>query len=282
MNKGFDEIIDRSGTDCIKWDYGREYFGNDDLIPMWVADMDFRSPSFITDSMISRSCHGIFGYSQVPDRYFCAILGWLKRRHGINAGIENIQYGGSVVLAINDIVKAFSDPGDKIVIQTPVYSPFYAVIRDNDRIISKNKLIEENGFYSMDFDDLEKKLTDPLTKIMILCNPHNPIGRVWKQHELKTVCELCGRNDVLVVSDEIHSDIVYADSKHYSLFSVENTYDTGSFTLFSPSKTFNIPALASCVVLTKSKEAAIIFKEGYGKGHHLPVNPISIEAAIAA
>ena len=244
--------------------------------------MDFRSPAYITDAVIARTAHGIFGYSRIPGRYFKAVLGWLDRRHGIKAGIENIQYGGSVVLAINEMVKTFSCPGDKIIIQTPVYYPFYSVVRDNNRIISENKLVEDDLCYSMDLDDLEKKLRDPLTKMMIICNPHNPVGRVWTREELENVCELCIRNDVLLISDEIHSDIVYGENKHCSLFNMENMSGNGGLILFSPSKTFNIPSLASCVVLTKNKEAADKFKKSYDKGHHLPVNPITIEAAIAA
>jgi len=239
----FDEVIERKNTCSEKWDGVSHLFQKPDLLPLWVADMDFRSPQPIIDAIIHRAEHGIFGYSLVPPEYYEAMISWYQRRHDWTLDKKWFFYTPGVVPAINFSIQAFSKPREKIILQTPAYPPFLSAVKNNDRRRLLNPLILNNGKYTMDFEDLEKKVKDPLAKILILCNPHNPTGRVWTKEELTRVGELCLEHDILVLSDEIHCDLIYPEYKHLPFASISEEFAQNSVTCTSISKTFNLPGL---------------------------------------
>ncbi len=238
----FDEIVDRSNTHASKYESLERLFGRTDLLPFWVADMEFRAPQFMIDCLTKRAEHGVFGYTKRGDDYYQAIVDWLKNRHGIAVAAENIEYGASVVFLLAMMVRLFSAPGDEIIIQSPVYYPFKHTIERNGRVVSDNTLIKNGEHYEMDFADLEARAANPQCSMMFLCSPHNPVGRVWTKRELARVVEICKANDVLLISDEIHFDLVYKPHKHYSLAYLN---DPSIIVCTAPTKTFNIAGLHS-------------------------------------
>lgn len=281
MDSIFNEVIERRNTDSLKWDYCKQRFGRADILPMWVADMDFKSPAPIIEAIIRRAEHGVFGYTEASERLSDAIAGWLKRRH--NWPIDNrwIVNSPGVVTSVNTAVLAFTKPGDRILMQTPIYYPFYSSIRDNERELVTNPLRNNNGYYDMDFDDLEKKLADNV-KMMIFCSPHNPIGRVWKLHELEELLRLCRKYDVILVSDEIHSDLVFKGHKHIPAASLSEEALKNCVTLISPTKTFNIAGLSVSAAIIpdaelKGKFRSTLYKTGAGM-----LNIFGLTAAEAA
>ena len=193
MKYDFDKIIDRRGTGCSKWDNLKEVFGREDILPLWVADMDFEVPKEVKEAIVKRAKHGIYGYTYRSQSFYESIINWESKRHGLNIKKEWLAFTPGVVSALSTAVLAFTKPSDSVIIQTPVYPPFYSVIRDNGRKIVENPLKEENEHYYMDFDDLEKKINDKV-KMFILCSPHNPVGRVWSKEELNRLCEICIKN----------------------------------------------------------------------------------------
>ena len=205
MKCNFDEIIPRRGTNSYKWDTTKE----ENVLPMWVADMDFRAAPVIVEALRRRVEHGIFGYVSVPDTYYEAIINWFDRRHAWQIEKEWIIYTTGVVPALSAIIKALTSPQDKVLVQTPVYNCFFSSIRNNGCEVITNPLIYRDGTYQIDFSDLEKKSADPSVKLLLLCNPHNPVGRVWTKRELNRIGEICLRNDVWVIADEIHCELVY-------------------------------------------------------------------------
>lgn len=214
----FDEVIDRSNTASMKWEPGvlSAIFGKgkEKLLPLWVADMDFKCPTPVRQAMEKRLAHQIYGYSLIDPSYFPALISWYKRRHQWEIDENWISTTPGIVPAINYIIQRFSNPGDKVIIQTPVYYPFARAIRNNGRQISENPLQIVDDHYQMDFDDLEEKAKDPRAKMIILCSPHNPVGRVWTKEELERFGNICIENDVLVISDEIHCDLIMPGHKH--------------------------------------------------------------------
>ena len=238
----FDTIVDRRNTSCSKWDNLKKLYGRDDLIPLWVADMDFPVAKPIVEALKRRTEHPVFGYTFPSDDYFEAVIGWMDRRHNWKIKKEWITYTPGVVPALSFAVKAFTEPGDKVIIQSPVYHPFYSTIEKNGREIVKNPLKFEDGKYYMDYEDLEKKI-DSKTKLLILCSPHNPVGRVWKKEELKKLADICLKNNIIVVSDEIHFDIVYKGNRHTSIWKLVRGNNENCIVLTAPSKTFNIAGL---------------------------------------
>lgn len=247
----FDELITREGTDAIKWDtkFMEEYFGVGDLLPLWVADMDFRAPEVLLQALKKRVDHGIFGYTIPSESYYQAIINWFKRRHGWSIEKEWLQFAPGVVTAINVIIQTFSKPGDGVIIQEPVYYPFARTIKNNGREVLNNELLFSGGSYQIDFNDLKEKCAMPRTKLLILCSPHNPIARVWKTEELKQLGEICIENNVLVISDEIHCDITFNNHKHIPFASISRDFAERSFTCVAPTKTFNIAGLKSSNVI---------------------------------
>ena len=238
----FDKIIDRRNTGASKWDNLGKLYGREDLIPLWVADMDFPVSKAISEALKRKVEHPVYGYTFLSDRYYEAVVGWMERRHKWKIEKDWITYTPGVVPALSFCIKAFTKPGDKIIIQTPVYHPFYSVIEKNGRQLVKNPLKFEDGKYSMDYEDLEKKI-DSKTKLVILCSPHNPVGRVWKKEELERLADICMKNNILVVSDEIHFDIVYKGNEHTVFGSLSREVMDRCVVLTAPSKTFNIAGL---------------------------------------
>jgi cystathionine beta-lyase len=281
MHNIFDELVDRRNTDCLKWDYCKQIFGKDDILPMWVADMDFKSPRPIAQAIIRRAEHGIFGYTEESERLSDAVLGWLKRRHNWEIDSKWLTYSPGVVTSVNTAILAFTEPGDKILMQTPIYYPFYSSIKENERELVTNSLISRNGHYEIDYADLEEKLADNV-RLMIFCSPHNPIGRVWTLDELKEVLRLCRKYNVIVVSDEIHSDLVYTGHKHIPIASLSEESLKNSVTLISPTKTFNIAGLSMSAAIIPDAELRKKFRSTLKKHGAGVLNLFGLEAAIAA
>lgn len=252
MKYNFDEIINRENTASVKYDLRKEVFGKEDVIPMWVADMDFRTPDFIINAIKERANHEVFGYSIRPKSYFNSIVNWLKKRHQWEIKSEWISFSPGIVPAINMAVMAYTKPGDKIVVQPPVYFPFFSAIQENNRIQVENPLILKDGRYCIDFDDLDQKLKD--AKMLILSNPHNPGGSVWTRNELKQLGDLCIKHNVLIMADEIHADLVYKNYKFVPMASISEKIANNTVTFIAPSKTFNIAALATSSVICSNKE----------------------------
>lgn len=267
MNYDFDKIIERRDTSCVKWDLLNEEFGRDDVIPMWVADMDFLALPEITEAIKKRAEHGVFGYAAKPASYYESIIYWVKNRHNWDINRDFIIGTPGIVPALAAAVLAYTNPSDKVIIQPPVYHPFFAVIEGNGRKIITNNLKLENNKYVMDFEDLEKKI-DPSVKMMILCNPHNPIGRVWSYEELKKLGEICLKHNIIIISDEIHSDIIYEGYKHTPIATISEELSEITITCMAPSKTFNIAGL--------STSYAIIPNSNMGKKFALALDSLGI------
>lgn len=244
IHYNFDEIIDRRKTDSVKWATGR-VFGSEEAIPLWVADMDFRAPQPVIDALARRAAEGVFGYVLRPDSFTRSIADWWKRRHGWDLQPEWIMAANGVMPSLGLAVLAFSNPGDKVIVQPPVYPPFFGSVTKNGRQLLENRLKIEDGQYVMDYEDLEAKARDPRARILLLCSPHNPVGRVWRDNELRRLGEICLRNNVLVVSDEIHCDLVFGGHKHLPLASLSPEIAANTITLSAPTKTFNIAGLVA-------------------------------------
>lgn len=281
MSSIFDEIVDRKNTDSLKWDCCKQRFGREDILPMWVADMDFKSPSVITEAIIRRAEHGVFGYTEVSEELTAALTGWMKKRHGWQIDDRWLVFSPSVVTSVNTAILAYTNPGDKVLLQTPIYYPFYSSIKDNERQLVTNSLRNNNGYFEIDFEDLERKLADNV-KIMIFCSPHNPIGKVWKIHELKEVLRLCKKYNVILVSDEIHSDLVFSGHKHIPVSSLAEKDFDKCITLVSPTKTFNIAGLSVSAAIIPDTELRRKFRSFINKSGTGLLNIFGLEAAKAA
>lgn len=274
----FDEVVDRRHTNSYKWDSA----GREDIIPMWVADMDFRTAPAIIDALRRRVEHGIFGYTRVPDRYYDAVTSWFSRRHGWDFSPEMIIYTSGVVPAISAVIKGLTDPGDGVIVQTPVYNCFFSSIRNNGCVIVENPLIYENETYRMDFEDLERKASDPKVKLLLLCNPHNPAGRVWRKEELLRLNDICKRHGVMVISDEIHCELVFS-GYHYTPFaSINEDCKNNSVVCCSPSKAFNIAGLQIANIISNNPEVRAKIDRAININEVCDVNPFGVEALIAA
>ncbi|MBW4840278.1 MAG: pyridoxal phosphate-dependent aminotransferase [Paenibacillaceae bacterium] len=248
MTYHFDERLPRRGTYSEKWDLGRELFGDPDVLPLWVADMDFRCAPAIVQAVTERAKHGIYGYTSRPKEYLDAITGWMERRHEWKVDASWLTDTLGVVPALGVAVQILTEPGDRVILQSPVYNPFYDVIRNNGREIAENPLILEDGRYRMDYDHLES-LMQGGAKLMLLCSPHNPGGRVWTREELELLGELCLKYEVKVVSDEIHGDLVFKEHRHVPFASLSEAHAGITITCAAPSKTFNIPGLSTAYTL---------------------------------
>ncbi|OEH92705.1 MalY/PatB family protein [Bacillus solimangrovi] len=235
----FDQLHNRKGSDSAKWDGVNKYFGEQDLHPMWVADMDFPAPQPVIEALNDKVEHGIYGYPHVPDSTYQSITGWLSQRHQWEINQDWISFILGVVPAISTIIHALTEVGDKIIIQPPVYYPFFGMVEDNERVLSLNPLKLEDGQYKIDFDHLEQ-IIDNETKMLILCSPHNPVGRVWSKDELQKLGDICIKNNILVISDEIHADLTLNGQKHVPFASISKEFADISITCLAPSKTFNL------------------------------------------
>ena len=241
----FDEIVTRRGTHCVKHDMLKQFFGTDDLLPMWVADMDFKTPDFILDAIRKRCEHEVLGYTFSSDTYVCAVINWLQTHYGITTQWKNLHFIPGIVQGIAFVLQAFTQPGDKVLVTTPVYPPFLNVPHRSGRVFVSSPLKTVNGRFYIDFEDFEEKAKG--CKVFILANPHNPGGRVWSPEELRRIAEICHRQHVLVIADEIHADMTYAPHKHTSFSTVSDEALHNSITFIAPSKTFNMAGLASSV-----------------------------------
>lgn len=242
-NLNFDEIIERKGTDCLKYDFAVKRGKPEDVLPFWVADMDFRTTSYVEDVLIERAKHGIFGYSESQEDYFHAIAGWMHRRHHWDVEPDWLIKTPGVVFALAMAVKAFTEAGDCVLIQQPVYYPFSEVIQDNGRVVVSNDLyLGTDNRYHMDLEDFEQKIVEHHVKLFLLCNPHNPSGRVFTREELTGMGEICLKHGVTVVCDEIHNDFVF-QGEHTVFASIKKEYADISVTCTSPSKTFNLASM---------------------------------------
>ena len=249
----FDTIIDRHHTGAMKTDVLCERYGREDLIPLWIADMDFAVAPCITDALVRRLQHPVYGYAEAPASYWQSIIDWLDYLHGWKVKREWITYIPGIVKGIGLAVNVFSNPGDKIIIQTPVYTPFMAVPESNGRQVVHNPLKWNGSHYEMDFDHLES-IIDSQCKLFILCNPHNPGGRVWTAEELKEIAAICYNNGTFVISDEIHADLTLPPYKHYPFATVSEAAASNSLVFMAPSKAFNMPGLGSSYAITVDKD----------------------------
>lgn len=247
------EYVDRRGTNCCKWDGQNGMFGQSGLHAMWVADMDIKVPECVRKVLHDYVDLGIFGYVSVPDSYYEAFINWEQKRHGCTVKKEWLRFSPGVVSAFNWIVQFMTKEQDAVIVTTPVYYPFLNAVKDNRRTLITSDLKEENGIYTIDFEDFEKKIEENQVKLFILCSPHNPIGRVWKQEELQKLFEICRRHNVFVISDEIHQDLVYGGHKHVTSLLFEEYRDM-MIVISAPSKTFNLAgAQNSFVIIPDSK-----------------------------
>ena len=278
MKYDFDRPVSRRGTDSYKWDSAE----SEGVLPMWVADMDFRTASAITDALRRRVEHGIFGYTRVPDSYYEAVSSWFSRRHGWAIDRDWIVYTSGVVPAISAVIKALTVPGDKVLVQTPVYNCFFSSIRNNGCEMVSSPLVFADNTYTIDYEDLEHKAADPKVKVMLLCNPHNPAGRVWKREELAHIGEICIRRGITVVSDEIHCELVFPEHRYTPFASISEDFLRHSVTCISPSKAFNIAGLQIANIVCADADRRARIDRAINDNEVCDVNPFGVIATQAA
>jgi len=277
----FDKIINRENSHSVKYDLRGEHFGKTDVIPMWVADMDFETPHFIRDAIKQRAEHPIYGYSIKPNSYYHSIKNWLQTEHQWEVNKNDICFSPGVVPGIALAITAFTEPEDQIMVQPPVYFPFFISVEENNRKLIHNQLIEENNNYNIDFKDLEVKLSDPKTKMLIISNPHNPVGRVWEKDELNKMVDLCHKHQVLILSDEIHSDLILHGHQHHVLANLSEKAKDISITFMAPSKTFNMAGLSTSFLVIQNQA----LNKQYVKtieGYHLNIGNVFGNVALEA
>jgi cysteine-S-conjugate beta-lyase len=275
--------VDRQGTNCLKWDALNVRFGDPDLISMWVADTEFKAPEQVREALKNRADHGVFGYSYTPDSYYNAFISWEKDHHGYEVKKDWIRFGSGVVNSIYWLVNVFTEIEDAIIILTPVYYPFHNAVKDNGRRLICSELVNTNGRYSIDFKKFEKDITDNDVKMFILCSPHNPAGRVWDEEELDSLLDICRRHNVLVLSDEIHQDLVITDKKHIPSAIVSGgKYANNLITLNAPSKTFNLAGLLNSHNIIENDELRAKYDAEIKKINQTESNIMGLVAGEAA
>lgn len=261
MPVDFDTVPNRRGTNCFKYDFAREMGMPEDVLPLWVADMDFPTAPAVLERLHALAEHGIFGYTGVKDAYFSAVHNWYAQRFGWETQRSWLVTTPGVVFAIAIAIRAFTQKGDAILIQQPVYYPFANKVTENDRQLVVNPLVLKNGRYEMDFADMERKIADNHVKMLLLCSPHNPVGRVWTKEELLRVGEICQKHGVLVVSDEIHADFTYAGHTHRVFASVKSEFADFTITCTAPSKTFNLAGLQNSNIFIPNRQLRHAYKK---------------------
>ena len=281
MNYNFDEVIDRRGTGCLKYDKATEFLGGDGLLPMWIADMDLRVPDFIMDALKQRLEHPVFGYFYHTEEFYHAIVRWMQTRHNWNISSKWICFSPGIVAGLSFLIQNFTEKGDKILIQTPVYPPFYEVVEKNGRQLVQSPLRIEGDCFRMDFNDLEEKLKQG-AKLMIISNPHNPLGRCWTPDELRLVAELCLKHHCLLVSDEIHSDLIMRGFHHTPAASLSEEIAQNTITCMSPSKTFNLAGFFTSEIIIPNPELRAKFKNFMNETVHIYGNIMGDVALQAA
>ena len=282
-NLDFDKIIDRTNTDSLKYDFAIERGMPKGILPLWVADMDFQTSSYILDAIEERNNHGIFGYSDTKDDYFEAVSSWMDRRHGWKISKEWMVTTPGVVFALAMAVRAFTNVGDAVLIQQPVYYPFSRVIKDNKRkLVVSDVVHRDDNRYHMDLEDVERKIVEENVKMLMLCSPHNPVSRVWSKEELCALGDICLKHNVIIMSDEIHADFVYDDNKHYVLADLDERYADITITATAPSKTFNIAGLQVSNVFISNEDMRNRFEEEIAAAGYSQINSLGIVACRAA
>ncbi len=278
----FHHIIDRKGTHCVKWDHMDMAFGRNDLLPLWVADMDFKAPAEVLAALKARVEHGVFGYTKPYPAYYEAVVGWMKRHYRWEITPGEIQITPGVVPAINMAIQTFTQPGDEVIIQTPVYPPFAASVKHNDRVLSENVLLEEaDGSYRIDFEDLEERVKG--AKMMIIASPHNPVGKVFTREELQRMGDLCLANDCFLISDEIHADLTLAGVEHLPLTAVDARFKTNSMVMTAASKTFNLAGFGLANIIIQDQGLMRTFQDTVLDRLHLFLaDPLALTAVETA
>lgn len=277
----FDEYLERRGSGSIKWDGCNEKFGVDaseEMIPMWIADMDFRSPKEVIDAIVEKAKSEAYGYTIKPDSFYDSVIHWVERRYHWKVKKEWIIFTPGVIPGFHIAIQSFTKPGDGIIVQTPVYYPFMDGVKNNGRRLVINPLIEENGNWFMDFDDLESKVKDPDNKMLILCNPHNPVGRAWTELELERLGDLCVKYDVLLISDEIHADLMMRGAVHHAVCAVSEKFMGHTITHYAPSKTFNLAGLQTSVAVVPDDKIREMFIQGLNANRIFNLNWFSAAA----
>lgn len=281
-NLNFDEIVNRKGTDCLKYDFAVRRGMPEDVLPLWVADMDFKTTSYVEDAVMERTKHGIFGYTESKEEYFQAVAGWMRRHHNWEIRPEWLIKTPGVVFALAMAVKAFTEKGDCVLIQQPVYYPFSEVIRDNGRVVVSNDLyLGEDSRYHIDLADFEKKIVEHHVKLFLLCSPHNPTGRVFTKEELMTMGDLCVKHGVKVISDEIHNDFVFR-GEHTVFATVKKEYEEISVICTSPSKTFNLASMLISNIFIPNRELRKRFQHEVDAAGISQLSALGLVAAGAA
>lgn len=278
----FDKIIDRHGTNCLKFDFAKERGKNGDELSLWVADMDFEVAKPITDALQAQVNHGIYGYSEVKSDYFEIVKNWFKDNFDWEIKRGSLVKTPGVVYAIAMAVKAFTKEGEAVIIQQPVYYPFSEMIIANNRKLVNSPLVLKEGRYEIDFEDFEKKIVENNVKLFILCSPHNPVGRVWSVEELKKIGDICIKHGVVIFSDEIHADFVYEPNKHHVFASLGESYAANSVIATAPSKSFNIAGLQVSNIFIENKKLRDAFRNEIVKSGYSQLNTMGLVAARAA
>jgi cystathionine beta-lyase len=276
----FDEIIPRENTDCAKYDDRLNRFGRPDILPMWVADMDFRAPDCVREALQELVEHNLYGYHLKTERYYRAIVDWWARRHRYTVDPAGIVFTPGVVPALSHLMQALTAKGDGVILQPPVYHPFFWAVEVNERRLVLNPLVERGGEYAIDFDDLETKARQ--AKLLILCTPHNPVGRVWRREELARVADICLRHGITILSDEIHNDMVYRPLTHVPMASLSPEVERITVTCHAASKTFNLAGLSTAYVLINGPELRQAYKKGVAPLHVEALNAFGLRAMEAA
>ncbi len=281
MSSGFDfdHEISREGTSSLKYDGRQSMFGKDDVIPAWVADMDFAAPPAVTRALAQRAAHPIYGYTLFPDGLYDALIGWMQRRHNWTIQRDWIVLCPGVVPSLNAAVMAFTQPGESVIIQPPVYFPFFSAVTQTGRKLIQNPLRLEDGRYTIDFDHLAQCAQD--ARLLLLCSPHNPVGRVWQPAELERLLQIAEQHDLIIFSDEIHADLIYPGHKHYALATFPE-HAAKIITAVAPSKTFNIPGLNLSALIIPGKSIRTAITQAFNNLHVSASNPFSIAAFEAA
>ena len=260
-NLNFDDNINRRNTNCIKYDFTEKNGKPADVLPMWVADMDFKTSSLVIDAIQERVAHGIFGYTDSGDEYFAAVESWMMKHHDMKIERNWLVKTPGVVFALATAIRALTEKGDSVLVQQPVYYPFSSLVISNGRNLVSSDLVLEGGKYRIDFEDFEKKIVDNNVKLFLLCSPHNPVGRVWTVAELERICEICIKHNVLVFSDEIHGDFTFRGNRHVPLLNVNEEIKEQCITATSPAKTFNLAGLQVSNIFIPNRELRRAFKD---------------------
>ncbi|MBQ9279369.1 MAG: pyridoxal phosphate-dependent aminotransferase [Lachnospiraceae bacterium] len=282
-NLDFDKVYNRKNTKSLKYDFAKIRNKPEDVLPLWVADMDFKVSSYVEDALVELAKHGIFGYSEVETPYFEAIKGWMKKRHNWEPNERWLIKTPGIVFALAMAVKAYTDKGDGVLIMPPVYYPFFEVIEDNERMVISNELVMgEDNRYHIDFLDFEKKIVSENVKLFLLCNPHNPGGRVWTKEELLRIGDICLKHNVIVVSDEIHQDFVFGDAKHTVFADIKEEFLGITVTCTSPTKTFNLAGTQISNIFIADDKLRQAFKKQVDAAGYSQCNVMGLVAGEAA